>query len=66
MLPRKILNALVQRTPHDAEAVHHINLRSEHGDLVDVLDEGVIAVFAVDVIEQRLRCNLRLCFCRND
>jgi hypothetical protein len=31
-----------------------------------VLDEGVIAVFAVDVIEQPLRCNLRLCFCRND
>ena len=65
MLPRKVVHALVERAPHDAKTVDDIYLWPEHGDLIDVLDERVVTVFAIDIIEQSLRGSLRLSFCRD-
>ena len=65
MLPRKAVYPLVERAPHDPETVDNIYLRAKHADLIDVLDERVVTVFAIDVIEQSLRSSLRFAFCRD-
>ena len=47
-------HAGVQLAEHDAEAVDGVDLGSEDGDLVDVPEETLIGVLAVDVVEEAL------------
>ena len=65
VLPRKVVHSLVERTPHDAKTIDDKYLWPEHGDLIDVLDERVVTVFAIDIVEQSLRSGLRSYFCRD-
>ena len=50
----QIRNSPVESAPHDSETVHHVDLRSENGNLVDVLDQAVVAVLAVHVVKEPL------------
>ena len=49
-------DARVQLSENDAEAVDRVDLGAEYCDLVDVLDQTLVAVLAIDVIEQPLQC----------
>ena len=54
----------VEGAPHDSETVHDIDLRSENGDLVDVLDQTVVAVLAIYVVKEPLARALAARFAR--
>src|SRR5439155_20621370 len=52
--PRQVQHAAIETAPDRAEAVHRVDLRGEHGDLVDVLNEAGVTALVVHVVEQPL------------
>lgn len=54
MLSRQRVDSLIQRSPHYSETVHYVDLWAEYRDLVDMLDQTVVAVFSIDVVEKTL------------
>jgi hypothetical protein len=64
MLLCEIRYSPVESAPHDSETVHYIDLRSENSDLVDVLDQAVVAVLAIHVVKEPLARALAARFTR--
>ena len=54
MLSRQRVDSLIQRSPQYSETVHYVDLWAEYRDLVDMLDQTVVAVFSIDVVEKSL------------
>ena len=66
VLFRETRDAAVERAPHDAEAVDYVDLGRKHRDLVDVIHQAGVAVFAIHIVEEALACSLRSSVSRED